>query len=226
MQVRLSDSAELFFDRRGQCTRATARWPIAWSAKTSTNGPSSPWTGAAGRQQRSESVAHPAPSTSWGAVDILFCLRRHQCARSRYRPLLLTALRRLADRRVPLGALCTGGYALARAGLLDNFSATIHWENLSALREEFPPSSNQRPAVHHRQGPRFTCSGGTAPLDLMLNLIQVKLGPKISQIGVRAIHRRASPQRTRITPIHSVAGAGGRVAPWLDSSRAAHGGEH
>ena len=29
---------------------------------------------------------------------------------------------------------------------------------------------------------RFTCSGGTAPLYLMLNLIQVKLGPRISQL--------------------------------------------
>jgi transcriptional regulator GlxA family with amidase domain len=29
---------------------------------------------------------------------------------------------------------------------------------------------------------RFTCSGGTAPLDLMLNLIQTKLGSRISQL--------------------------------------------
>ncbi len=96
-------------------------------------------------------------------------------------PALLTALRRLADRRVPLGALCTGGYALARAGLLDNFSATIHWENLSALREEFPRVriSDQLFTIDRD---RFTCSGGTAPLDLMLNLIQLKLGPRISQL--------------------------------------------
>jgi len=29
---------------------------------------------------------------------------------------------------------------------------------------------------------RFTCSGGTAPLDLMLHLIQLKLGSRISQL--------------------------------------------
>ena len=96
-------------------------------------------------------------------------------------PALLPALRRLAERRVALGALCTGGYALAKAGLLDNFRATIHWENLSALREEFPRVriSDQLFTIDRD---RYTCSGGTAPLDLMLNLIERKLGPRISQL--------------------------------------------
>jgi transcriptional regulator GlxA family with amidase domain len=93
---------------------------------------------------------------------------------------LLTALRRLADRQVALGALCTGGYALAKAGLLDGYRATLHWENLSALREEFPrvKISDQLFSIDRD---RFTCSGGTAPLDLMCHLIERRLGPKISQ---------------------------------------------
>src|SRR3984885_13921508 len=115
-----------------------------------------------------------------GPVDILFVCGGIN-VREAVSPALLTALRRLADRRVPLGALCTGGYALARAGLLDHFSATIHWENLSALREEFPRVriSDQLFTIDRD---RFSCSGGTAPLDLMLNLIERKLGPKISQL--------------------------------------------
>src|SRR5258708_6611188 len=115
-----------------------------------------------------------------GPVDILFVCGGIN-VREAVSPALLTALRRLADRRVPLGALCTGGYALARAGLLDHFSATINWENLSALREEFPRVriSDQLFTIDRD---RFTCSGGTAPLDLMLNLIQAKLGPRISQL--------------------------------------------
>jgi len=93
---------------------------------------------------------------------------------------LLTALRRLAERRVGLGALCTGGYALARAGLLDNYRATIHWENLPALREEFP-RVQLNDQVFSIDRDRYTASGGTAPLDLMLNLIQLKHGLRISQ---------------------------------------------
>ena len=115
-----------------------------------------------------------------GAVDILFVCGGIN-VREAVSPSLLAALRRLADRRIALGALCTGGYALARAGLLDNCRATIHWENLSALREEFPRVriSDQLFTIDRD---RFTCSGGTAPLDLMLNLIQTRLGPRISQL--------------------------------------------
>ena len=51
---------------------------------------------------------------------------------------LLAVLRRLAQRHVALGSLCTGGYALAKAGLLDKYKAVIHWENMSALKEQFP----------------------------------------------------------------------------------------
>lgn len=114
-----------------------------------------------------------------GRVDIVFVCGGIN-VREAVSPALLTALRRLADRGLSLGALCTGGYALARAGLLDQCRATIHWENLSALREEFPRVriSDQLFTIDRN---RFTCSGGTAPLDLMLNLIEARLGARISQ---------------------------------------------
>ena len=49
------------------------------------------------------------------------------------------SLRRIAKRNnVKVGALCTGSYLLARAGLLDGYKCTIHWENIASLREEFP----------------------------------------------------------------------------------------
>lgn len=92
---------------------------------------------------------------------------------------LLSALRRLAQRHVSLGSLCTGGYALAKAGLLDKYKAVIHWENMSALQEEFPRVifSDQLFAIDRD---RFTCTGGIAPLDLMLNIIKDHLGRDIA----------------------------------------------
>ena len=125
-------------------------------------------------------LAPTVPLEKIGPVDILFVCGGMD-VQAGATPKVLSSLRRLAERRVPLGALCTGGYALAKAGLLDKYKATIHWENLSALREEFPRIllSNQLFTIDRD---RFTCSGGTAPLDLMLNLIQIKLGSRISQL--------------------------------------------
>lgn len=96
-------------------------------------------------------------------------------------PKLVTALKRLAEARVSLGALCTGGYALAQAGLLDRYKATIHWENLPALREQFPRVllSDQLYTIDRN---RYTCSGGVAPLELMLHLIEGKLGARLARL--------------------------------------------
>ena len=115
-----------------------------------------------------------------GRVDILFVCGGVD-VRAAVAPRLLTALRRLAEHGTALGALCTGGYALARAGLLDRYRATIHWENLSALREEFPRVLiNDQLFTIDRD--RYTCSGGVAPLDLMLHLIEERLGAEIARL--------------------------------------------
>ncbi|MBB3998091.1 GlxA family transcriptional regulator [Aureimonas pseudogalii] len=84
-------------------------------------------------------------------------------------------LRRLARRGLPLGALCTGTFALAEAGLLDGYRCAIHWENLAAIREEFAEISFAEDLfVIDRD--RFTCTGGSAPLDLMGAFIEARLG--------------------------------------------------
>jgi len=131
-----------------------------------------------------------------GPVDILFVCGGVNVQEA-VSPKIVAALRRLAERRTPLGALCTGGYALAKAGLLDKYSATIHWENLSALREEFPriQLSDQLFSIDRD---RFTCSGGVAPLDLMLHLVESKLGARVSQlISEQFIVERVRSDRDR-----------------------------
>ena len=88
---------------------------------------------------------------------------------------VLRLLRRLAQRRIPLGGLCTGAYALAKAGLLDGYRCSIHWENLWALRETFPRVVFM-PELFTTDRDRYTCTGGIAPLDLVLHLITPRVG--------------------------------------------------
>ncbi|MDX1605128.1 MAG: GlxA family transcriptional regulator [Candidatus Competibacterales bacterium] len=83
---------------------------------------------------------------------------------------LLRWLRRQAARGVELGGICTGSALLAAAGLLDGYRCTIHWENLAAFAERYP-ALRITDHVYEIDRDRYTCSGGTAALDLMLQLI-------------------------------------------------------
>ena len=141
-------------------------------------------------------LAPTVPVEELGAVDLLFACGGVD-VQDAVSPALLAALRRLSKRRIALGGLCTGGYALAEAGLLDGYHATIHWENLSGLREQFPRVliGDQLFTIDRD---RFTCSGGIAPLDLMLHLVKSNLGARISQlIQEQFIVERVRSERDR-----------------------------
>ncbi|CAM3605252.1 GlxA family transcriptional regulator [Halomonas lysinitropha] len=69
-----------------------------------------------------------------------------------------------------LGAICTGSWALAKAGLLDGYEASVHWECLAAMQEAFPRVI-LTPQLFSIDRDRATCSGGTVPLDMVLTLI-------------------------------------------------------
>ncbi len=72
-----------------------------------------------------------------------------------------------------LGGLCTGSYALAKAGLLDGYKCTIHWENMASLCEQFS-AINFMEELFVIDRNRCTCAGGTAPLDLMLAFVAAR----------------------------------------------------
>ena len=103
---------------------------------------------------------------------------------------LYARLRRLASHGTGIGAICTGTYVLARAGLLNGYRCTIHWENLAGFAEEFP-DIEVIPELYEIDRNRFTCSGGTAALDMMLNLIALNLGHDIAAgVADQLMHHR------------------------------------
>jgi len=106
-------------------------------------------------------------------------------------------LRRIAQDKVCLGGLCTGTYALVKSGLLDGYKATIHWENISGLRE----SHNRVKFVDELfviDRDRLTCTGGTAPIDLMLTLVGARCGKTlVAQICDQFILERARDSKDR-----------------------------
>lgn len=79
-------------------------------------------------------------------------------------------LRGLDRAGATLGGIDTGAFTLARAGLLDGRRATVHWEVADAFRERFPAIEITE-SLFEFDGPRITCAGGTAVLDMMLHAI-------------------------------------------------------
>lgn len=108
-------------------------------------------------------------------------------------------LKLVSKRRIALGAICTGTYILAKAGLLDGYHCSVHWENISEIADLFPKVSVGR-SVFSIDRDRYTCSGGTAPVDMMLYLVRRQLGPEVSagvaeQFVYERIRRSSDQQR-------------------------------
>ncbi|WP_281686487.1 GlxA family transcriptional regulator [Pseudomonas citronellolis] len=95
-----------------------------------------------------------------GGVDIHQCISREH----------MSWLQNQARSGRELGAVCTGSWALGKAGLLDGHMCSVHWEYLAAMQEAFP-KSQVTTRLFSIDRDRFTSSGGTAPMDMMLHLI-------------------------------------------------------
>ena len=93
-------------------------------------------------------------------------------------PDVIKLLTQASKHNMWLGGLCTGSYALAKAGLLDGYKCTIHWENMASLCEQFSSISFMEELFVIDRN-RCTCAGGTAPLDLMLAFVAAQFGKNL-----------------------------------------------
>jgi transcriptional regulator GlxA family with amidase domain len=110
---------------------------------------------------------------------------------------LIARLRKLAAQGVSLGAICTGPHILAKAGLLNGYRCTIHWENYDSFREEFPDLKVTQ-ELYEIDRNRFTCAGGTAAIDMILHLIGRRCDARIPALVTdELIHHRMRDSNER-----------------------------
>ncbi len=84
-------------------------------------------------------------------------------------------LRWLERSGVTLGAFSGGIFPLARSGLMNDRTCSVHWCYEAAFRAEFPEVvASQSVIIRERR--RTTVSGAGAVFDLMLKLIEERLG--------------------------------------------------
>jgi AraC family transcriptional regulator, glycine betaine-responsive activator len=110
---------------------------------------------------------------------------------------LIAKLRKLAALGASIGAVCTGSYILAKAGLLKGYRCAIHWENFDSFREEFPDIAATQELFEIDRS-RFTCAGGTASIDMMLALIAAEKGIQVTALVTdQLIHHRMRDAQER-----------------------------
>jgi transcriptional regulator GlxA family with amidase domain len=111
-------------------------------------------------------------------LDIIIVCGGRRIDQSTTEP-VLRWLKKADQLGIALGAICTGSYVLGKAGLLDGYRCSVHWENIASLTNTFPSISVSR-NVYTIDRHRYTCSGGTAPVDMMLHLVRHQLGADVS----------------------------------------------
>jgi AraC family transcriptional regulator, glycine betaine-responsive activator len=94
-------------------------------------------------------------------------------------PRVLAWLRLMARHGTRLGAIDTGSHLLAKAGLLDGYRSTIHWQQLETFAEEFPKIATTA-NLYEIDRDRFSCGGATTGLDMLLHLIEIEHGAHLA----------------------------------------------
>jgi transcriptional regulator GlxA family with amidase domain len=132
--------------------------------------------------------------------DVVIACGGTEIAREATRP-VLTWLRKQARGGATVGAVCTGAWVLAEAGLLDGRKATIHWENHDGFAEAFPQVDLYR-SVFVNDGNRLTAAGGTSSIDMMLHLIAEAQGEALAtEVADQMLHTtiRTNQDRQRLS---------------------------
>ncbi|MDP6189768.1 MAG: GlxA family transcriptional regulator [Gammaproteobacteria bacterium] len=102
-------------------------------------------------------------------------------------------LTRLKQRGIMLGATSGGTIILAMSGILEQAPCTTHWEFLDSFKEDFP-KLNITSDIYELDGQRLSCSGGTAALDMMLQLITVQHDAELAaKVAAQCIHPDIRP---------------------------------
>lgn len=122
-------------------------------------------------------VAHTASLEHLLSCDLVFVCGGNQTEHLQSTALIMW-IERLAVRNIALGGLCTGAMALAEAGLLEDKTASLHWENISEAQENFPGTQFHN-EIFTISPQIYTSSGGVCALDMTLHIIQQHFGSEM-----------------------------------------------
>ncbi len=88
---------------------------------------------------------------------------------------------RLAHKKeAAICSVCTGAFALAEAGLLNNRSCTTHWMYTGRLQKDYPSLDVQQNKLFVKSDNVYTSAGVATGIDLALFLLEERHGAKLA----------------------------------------------
>jgi transcriptional regulator GlxA family with amidase domain len=112
-------------------------------------------------------------------AQALIVIAGYRLDQSATRP-LIRDLRRMAPRFALVGGVDAAPWVMARAGLLDGYRATVHWEDLEDLAAAHP-EIDVVPDRFVIDRNRVTIGGAAPAQDFMLHLIGARHGPALAR---------------------------------------------
>jgi transcriptional regulator GlxA family with amidase domain len=91
-----------------------------------------------------------------------------------------TWLRKADAAGATICSVCTGAFALARAGLLDNRECTTHWKYTERLQREFPALRVLSNRLFVKSDHIYTSAGVTTGVDMALFLLERRHGAEFA----------------------------------------------
>ena len=111
--------------------------------------------------------------------EVLIVIAGYRLAEVATQP-LIRDLRRIAPRFALIGGIDAATWVLARAGLLNGYRATVHWEDLEDLATAHP-QVEVLPDRYVIDRSRLTAGGAAPAADLMLHLIRARHGAPLAR---------------------------------------------
>ncbi|MEP6626561.1 MAG: DJ-1/PfpI family protein [Ginsengibacter sp.] len=107
-------------------------------------------------------------------------------------------LKVMSENNITVCSVCTGAFALGKAGLLNDTECTTHWRRVADLQSQFPTARVLTDILYIKSNNIYTSAGISAGIDMALAVLEDLKGPlfthKIARVLV-VYHRRSGTHK-------------------------------
>ena len=92
-----------------------------------------------------------------------------------------------------IASVSTGIFSLAESSLIDDRHVTTHWRCSQAIARQFPKLKVSQTATFLKDGPFYTCGGGSAGIEMALALVNEDYGVQVARVLARELVMNLRP---------------------------------